>query len=37
MSSSPHPGSERRLHSPLQRFDLGAEVGRLMEEGGLAT
>jgi len=33
MSSRPHPGSERRLHSPPQRFDLGAEVGRLMEEG----
>ena len=25
--------SERPLHGPLQRFDLGAEVGRLMEEG----
>src|SRR5688572_8690679 len=33
MSSRPHPGSERPLHGPLQRFDLGAEVGRLMEEG----
>ena len=32
MSSRPHPGSERPLHGPLQRFDLGAEVGRLMEE-----
>ena len=32
MSSRPHPGSERRLHGPLQRFDLGAELGRLMEE-----
>jgi hypothetical protein len=29
MSSRPHPGSERPLHGPLQRFDLGAEVGRL--------
>jgi quercetin dioxygenase-like cupin family protein len=33
MSSRPHSGSERPLHGPLQRFDLGAEVGRLMEEG----
>jgi len=33
MSSRAHPGSERPLHGPLQRFDLGAEVGRLMEEG----
>jgi quercetin dioxygenase-like cupin family protein len=33
MSSRPHPGSERPLHGSLQRFDLGAEVGRLMEEG----
>jgi len=33
MSSRPHPGSERPLHGPLQRFDLGAEVGRLLEEG----
>jgi quercetin dioxygenase-like cupin family protein len=33
MSSRPHPGSERPLHGPLQRFDLGTEVGRLMEEG----
>jgi quercetin dioxygenase-like cupin family protein len=33
MSSRPHPGSERHLHGPLQMFDLGAEVGRLMEEG----
>ncbi len=33
MSSRPHPGSERPLHGPLQRFDLGAEVGHLMEEG----
>jgi quercetin dioxygenase-like cupin family protein len=33
MSSRPHPGSERPLHSPLQRFDLGAEAERLMEEG----
>jgi quercetin dioxygenase-like cupin family protein len=33
MSSRPHPASERPLHGPLQRFDLGAEVGRLMEEG----
>jgi hypothetical protein len=29
MSSRAHPGSER----PLQMFNLGAEVGRLMEEG----
>ena len=33
MSSRPHPASDRPLHGPLQRFDLGAEVGRLMEEG----
>jgi quercetin dioxygenase-like cupin family protein len=33
MSSRPHPGSKRPLHGPLQRFDLGAEVGRLREEG----
>ena len=33
MSSRPHPGSERPLHGPLQRFDLEAEVGRLREEG----
>ena len=33
MSSRAHPGSERPLHGPLQMFDLGAEVGRLMEEG----
>ena len=33
MSSRPHPGSERPLHGPLQRFDLGAEAERLMEEG----
>ena len=33
MSSRPHPRSERPLHGPLQRFDLDAEVGRLMEEG----
>src|SRR4028118_1167951 len=33
MSSRPHPGSERPLRGPLQRFDLGAEVGRLREEG----
>ena len=33
MSSRAHPGSERPLHGPLQKFDLGAEVGRLMEEG----
>ena len=33
LSSRPHPGSERPLHGLLQRFDLGAEVGRLMEEG----
>jgi quercetin dioxygenase-like cupin family protein len=32
MSSRPHPGSERPLHGPLQRFDLGAEAERLMEE-----
>ena len=32
MSSRPHPGSERPLHGPLQRFNLGAEVERLMEE-----
>jgi quercetin dioxygenase-like cupin family protein len=33
MSSRPHPGSERPLHGPLQRFDVEAEVGRLREEG----
>jgi quercetin dioxygenase-like cupin family protein len=33
MSSRPHPGSERPLHGPLQRLDLGAEAERLMEEG----
>jgi quercetin dioxygenase-like cupin family protein len=33
MSSRPHPGSERPLHGPVQRFDLEAEVGRPMEEG----
>jgi quercetin dioxygenase-like cupin family protein len=33
MSSRPHPASERPLHGPLRRFDLGVEVGRLMEEG----
>jgi quercetin dioxygenase-like cupin family protein len=27
------PGSERPLHGPLQRFDLGTVVGRLKEEG----
>ena len=32
MSSRPHPESERPLHGPLQRFDLGAEIGRLREE-----
>ena len=32
MSSRPHPGSERPLHGPLQRFDLGTVVGRLKEE-----
>lgn len=32
MSSRPHPGSERPLHGPLQRFDLGAEVERLRGE-----
>src|SRR4029450_9523062 len=33
MASRPHPGSERPLHGPVQRFDLEAEVGRLREEG----
>ena len=33
MSSRPHPGSERPLHGPLQRFNLGIVVGRLKEEG----
>ena len=33
MSSRAHSGSERPLHGPLLMFDLGAEVGRLMEEG----
>ena len=33
MSSRPHPGSERPLHGPLQKFDLGAEAERLLEEG----
>jgi quercetin dioxygenase-like cupin family protein len=32
MSSRPHPESERPLHRPLQRFDLGAEIDRLREE-----
>lgn len=32
MTSRPHPESERPLHGPLQRFDLGAEVTRLREE-----
>ena len=32
MSSRPHPGSERPLHGPLQRFDLRAEIDRLREE-----
>ena len=32
MSSRPHPESERPLHGPLQRFDLGAEIDRLREE-----
>jgi hypothetical protein len=34
MSSRPHPGSERPLHGPLQRFDLGAEVGGVSDGGG---
>ena len=33
MSSRPHPGSERPLQGPLQKFDLGTEAERLMEEG----
>ena len=33
MSSRPHPGSERPLHRPVQRFDLEAEVGRLRGGG----
>ncbi len=33
MPRRPHPGSERPLHGPLQRFDLGTVVGRLKEEG----
>jgi quercetin dioxygenase-like cupin family protein len=33
MSSRAHPGSERPLHGPLQMFDLGVEIGHLMEEG----
>jgi hypothetical protein len=36
MSSRPQPGSPasgRPLHGPLQKLDLGAEVGRLMEKG----
>ncbi len=33
MSSRPHPGPDRPLHGPLQRFDLGTVVGRLKEEG----
>lgn len=32
MSSRPHPGSERPLHGPLQRFDLETEVERLRGE-----
>jgi quercetin dioxygenase-like cupin family protein len=33
VSSRPHPGSERPLQGPLQKFDLGTEAERLMEEG----
>jgi hypothetical protein len=33
VSSRTHLGSECPLHDPLQRFDLGAEVGRLVDEG----
>ena|ERR687890_1829248 len=33
MSSRPHPGSERPLQGPLQRFELSDEIGRLREEG----
>src|SRR5215208_2413409 len=33
MSSRAHPGSERPLHGPVHMFDLGAEEGRLQEEG----
>jgi hypothetical protein len=32
MTTRPHPESERPLHSPLQSFDLGAEVSRLCQE-----
>lgn len=32
MSGRPHPESERRMHGPLQAFDLGAQVARLREE-----
>src|SRR5918994_5009189 len=33
MSSRAHPGAERPLHGPVQRFDLEAEVGHLRDEG----
>jgi quercetin dioxygenase-like cupin family protein len=33
VSSRPHPGSERPLQGPLQKFDLGTKAERLMEEG----
>ena len=33
MSSRPHPGSERPLQGPLQRFELSDEIDRLREEG----
>ena len=32
MRTRPHPESERRLHGPLQSFNLAAEVTRLREE-----
>ena len=32
MSSRPRPETERPMHGSLQRFNLGAEIGRLREE-----
>ena len=28
----PHPGTDRPLHGPLQIFDLGREIERLLGE-----
>lgn len=32
MANRPHPESQRRMHGPLQHFDLEAELARLREE-----